>query len=97
VPYIPRNIPSPTADRGQYPIKPIATERGDTLVRNEERPSSGGMKSERQRVVDQEDFVVPRLVENRNDCVEFTSRADNECRELYRKVNPLAQDKEGQC
>jgi hypothetical protein len=27
--------------------------------------------------------------------VEFTSRADNRCRELYRKANPLGKDKDG--
>jgi hypothetical protein len=27
--------------------------------------------------------------------VEFTSSVDNECRELYRKANPLAKDKDG--
>jgi hypothetical protein len=53
------------------------------------------MKSEEQRVVNQEDCVIPRLVGNRYDYVEFTSRADNECREFYNKVNTLAQDKEG--
>jgi hypothetical protein len=90
VPNFPRRIPSPTAEGGQYPTEPIVTEKGDTLVRNEERSTSGRMKSKEQRVVNQADLIIPRLVGNRDNYVEFTSRDDNECRKLYRKVNTLA-------
>jgi hypothetical protein len=95
VPNFPRKIPSPTADRGQYPTEPIVTGKGDTLVRNKERPTSGTIKNEEQRVENQADLIIPRLVGNCDESVEFTSRDDNECRKLYSKVNTLAQDKEG--
>jgi hypothetical protein len=58
-----------------------------------ERATSGRIQNEEQRVENQADLIIPRLVGNRDAYVEFTSRDDNECRKLYSKVNTLAQDK----
>jgi hypothetical protein len=41
VSYFPQHITSTTADQSQYPTRTVVTERGDTLARDVERPTSG--------------------------------------------------------
>jgi hypothetical protein len=93
VPSFTLKLPSLTAESGQYPTEPIVTGEDDTLVKNEER---GSERNKGQRVEEQVDVIIPRRIGDRDEYEEFTSRHDDECRNFYRKkVNTLAQDKEG--
>jgi len=95
VPNFSRKLPSLAADSHQYPTEPIVTGKDDTLVNNEERETSVSVKNKEQRIEDQVDLIIPRRVWDRDGCG-FSSRYDNECRNFYsKKVNTLAQDKEG--
>jgi hypothetical protein len=53
VPDFPQNITPTTADRDQYPTRTIVTERGDTLARDAERPTSGRKQHKEQNVINQ--------------------------------------------
>jgi hypothetical protein len=90
------NLPTLTADSGQYPTEPIVTGKDDTLVENEKRDTRVSEKNKEQRIEDEVDLIISRREWDRDEYEEFTSRHDDECRNFYsNKVNTLAQDKEG--
>jgi hypothetical protein len=92
VPSFTPNLPTLTADPGQYPTEPIVTGKDE----NEERDTRVSEKNKEQRIEEQGDLIIPRRVWDRDEYEEFTSRHDDECRNFYsNKVNTLAQGKEG--
>jgi hypothetical protein len=96
VPSFTLNLPTLTADSGQYPTEPIVTGKDDTLVENEERDTRVSEKNKEQRIEEQVDLIIPRRVWDRDEYEEFTSRHDDKCRKFCgNKVNTPAQDKEG--